>query len=208
MLRREAYVVQTARDGFEALAALRGSQPEIVISDLKMPNMSGFELLAIVRTRFPGIGVIVCSGEFSPLAIPEGALADRFVRKGENSAFELVETVRELVTQLPLRAQPAKIEIAPAWLPLSNSGYVVVTCPNCLRSFSEPMRNIKFGVVQHDACLHCGAQVTYRLDRTTSTDAPTVTDKLRSRLESSRRTIDDSKTAIEESKKRIGESRK
>jgi CheY-like chemotaxis protein len=38
--------VRTARDGFEALAVLRGSIPDELVSDLRMPNMSGFELLA------------------------------------------------------------------------------------------------------------------------------------------------------------------
>src|SRR5512146_969267 len=56
MLSREGYEVITAKDGFEALAALRLGEPNILISDLRMPNMSGFELLAVVRKRFPAIG--------------------------------------------------------------------------------------------------------------------------------------------------------
>src|SRR5512146_1149208 len=57
-LSREGYEVMTATDGFAALAVLRGGMPDVLISDLKMPNMSGFELLAIVRKRFPAIAVI------------------------------------------------------------------------------------------------------------------------------------------------------
>ena len=47
------YEVQTGRDGFEALVLLRKALPDVIISDLKMPGMSGFELLSIVRRRFP-----------------------------------------------------------------------------------------------------------------------------------------------------------
>lgn len=118
VLTREGYLVQTAHDGFEALAVLRGGQPEILITDLNLPNMSGFELLAVIRKRFPGIGVIAYSDEFSPLG-PDGVLADRFLRKGDNSAFELLEEVRELLEKFPLRAQQAKPDTAPAWLPRS-----------------------------------------------------------------------------------------
>lgn len=53
ILLREGYDVRTARDGFEALTVLRGSIPDLLISDLNMPNMSGFELLAVVRKRSP-----------------------------------------------------------------------------------------------------------------------------------------------------------
>jgi CheY-like chemotaxis protein len=39
-LMNEGYEVRTARDGFETLAAMRVSLPEVLISDLRMPNMS------------------------------------------------------------------------------------------------------------------------------------------------------------------------
>jgi CheY-like chemotaxis protein len=195
ILRREGYVVQTARDGFEALTVLQGGQPEILISELKLSNMSGFELLAVVRKRFPGIGVIAYSGEFSPLG-PEGVLADRFLRKDDNSTFELLEEIRGLLEELPLRAQQAKPDIAPAWLPRSATGYVVVTCPFCLRSFSVSTRNLEFGVVHQDSCLHCGAEVSYRLDSTTSGRVPTRDEQVRTRIETTKRTIAESQAKI------------
>jgi CheY-like chemotaxis protein len=204
VLRHEGYLVQTASDGFDALVALRGSQPEILVSELKMPNMSGFELLALVRKRFPGIGVVAYTDEFSPLGLPEGVLADRFLMKAENSSFELVEIVRDLITKLPVRAQPAKVDTAPAWLPRSSTGYVVVTCPSCLRSFSVPTHNFDFGVVHKDTCIHCGAELTYRLDQTMSAaEQPNTAEKLRNRLQSSKRAIDRSHASIEASQKRI-----
>jgi CheY-like chemotaxis protein len=197
-LTREGYLVQIARDGFEALAVLRGGQPEILISDLKLPNMSGFELLAVVRKRFPGIGVIAYSDEFSPLG-PEGVLADRFLRKGDNSTFELLEEIRSLLEELPLRGQQAKPNTAPAWLPRSAMGYVVVTCPFCLRSFSVWTRNLEFGVVHKDPCLHCGAEVSYRLDSTTTAEVPRE-ERLRTRIEASKRMIDESQARINKKK--------
>ncbi|HKT50997.1 MAG TPA: response regulator [Candidatus Angelobacter sp.] len=202
VLTREGYLVQIARDGFEALTVLRGGQPEIVVSDLNIPNMSGFELLAVIRKRFPGIGVIAYSGEFSPLG-PEGVLADRFLRKGENSTFELLEEIRDLLEELPLRSQQAKPDTAPAWLPRSATEYVVVTCPFCLRSFSVSTRNIEFGTVHQDVCLHCGAEVAFRLDSTTAAEPPTLKDRLRTQIEASRRTIDHSRGMIGDSKLKI-----
>ena len=53
LLQSQGYEVHEAGDGFEALIALKRSLPDIIISDLSMPNMSGFELLSVVRRRFP-----------------------------------------------------------------------------------------------------------------------------------------------------------
>ncbi len=203
MLSREGYEVITAKDGFEALAALRVGEANILITDLRMPNMSGFELLAVVRKRFPAMGVIAVSGEFAPLTAPEGVLADRFLKKGENSTFELLEIVRELLTESPLRPQPARVNVAPAWLPRTATGYVVLTCPMCLRSYSVPARQVELGALLQDTCMHCGADISYRIDSTVGiASPPSRMDKSKQLRESSRRAIDESQRAIEDSRKR------
>jgi CheY-like chemotaxis protein len=206
MLAHSGYLVETARDGFEALAALRDAEPEILVTDLNMPKMSGFELLAVIRKRFPRIGVIVCNGAFSPSGSPEGVLTDRFLHKGENCGFEIVEAVRELITQLPVRPQHAKPEVAPVWLPRSDSAYVILTCPSCLRSSSLRSRNVAVGIVQSDACVHCGEHISYCMDKT-ATREPSVAETLHARVESTKRKITESRMNISESKKRISESR-
>ena len=124
LLSREGYDVRTARDGFEALTVLRGSIPDVLVSDLKMPNMSGFELLAIVRKRFPGMAVIALSAEFAPVTTPL-VVADRFLQKGKDAPAALKKTVRELLSVSPIRVQPTKCP-APAWGPKSTDGYVVM----------------------------------------------------------------------------------
>ena len=43
--------VRIAKDGFEALERIRNGRPEILLSDLNMPGMSGFELLSVVRRQ-------------------------------------------------------------------------------------------------------------------------------------------------------------
>lgn len=207
LLAGEGYVVLTARDGFEALAELRGGTPEIIIAELKMPNMSGFELLGIVRKRFPGVGVIARSGEFTPAGLPVGLLADRFVDKGENSDFELLERVRELLAEAPIRSVQARPESVPTRIPRDQTGYIVITCPSCLRSFSVRVRDMGFGSVLKDSCLHCGADVTYRIDRTVSGAQQTFSEKMDTRLKVSHRAIKDSKELVEESKKRIANAK-
>ena len=57
--------VRSASDGLAALMEMRHEAPDILLSDLNMPGMSGFELLSVVRRRYPAVLVIAMSGAFS-----------------------------------------------------------------------------------------------------------------------------------------------
>ena len=103
VLEASGFVCRTAEDGFEALKCLRETPPDIIISDLRMPNMSGFELLAIIRRRFPQIAVIVTSGEFIVNVETSGLLANAFFQKGEYTPQQLIAKMRELYSQFPTR---------------------------------------------------------------------------------------------------------
>lgn len=81
----EVFAVQSVRatDGTEALAVLDQERIGLVITDLRMPNMSGSELLAAVKGRNPDMPVVLISG-FSMEATGEQealAQADGFLSK-------------------------------------------------------------------------------------------------------------------------------
>jgi CheY-like chemotaxis protein len=163
MFLTEGYEFKTAKDGFEALAEMRAGIADVLISDLQMPNMSGFELLSVVRRRFPSVTVIAMSGEFTPATLP-AVLCDLYIEKGSKGAVELLGAVRELLARSPLRPQPAKSEVAPAWVPRTTNGYVVLTCVACLRSFPVKLFDLKLDEEAVQPCIHCGEKVRYRVD--------------------------------------------
>ncbi len=76
--------MRSAEDGFSALAVIRNEIPDIILSDLNMPGMSGFEFLSVVRRRFPAIRAIAMSGALSGDGVPPGVVADAFYEKGTN----------------------------------------------------------------------------------------------------------------------------
>ena len=155
------YEVRTAADGFEALVELRRSMPDVIVSDLTMPNMSGFELLSVVRRRFPHIPVVAISGEFHG-DTPVGLIADAFFTKAQYAPEDLFRKIAELMEQSPLRPNMTKPERAPVWIPRSDAGYFVVTCTDCLRSFSVPAEESILGPeVRSTACTFCGTNVCY-----------------------------------------------
>lgn len=62
LLSGKGYRVDTAEDGQKALDILAADPADIVLLDLKMPNMSGEQVLEIVRDRYPEVSVIVITG--------------------------------------------------------------------------------------------------------------------------------------------------
>jgi len=55
----QGYIVQTAGSGEEALSLLRSFEPDILVLDLVMPNLSGLDVLARVKQTFPHLLVIL-----------------------------------------------------------------------------------------------------------------------------------------------------
>jgi chemosensory pili system protein ChpA (sensor histidine kinase/response regulator) len=51
MLEDHGYEVVLARDGLEAIKSLEAVRPDVLLTDLEMPNMNGLELTAHVRSR-------------------------------------------------------------------------------------------------------------------------------------------------------------
>ena len=144
--RAAGYGVSVAKDGFDALAQMREAVlPDLILTDLKMPNMSGFEFLSVVRRRFPQIPTIAISGEFEPAAgqtlsvvvdaTPMGVLADALLVKPVEFK-ELLAKMTELLRDAPLRLA-SKQERAPVWV-ARKGDYYLLTCTECLRSFSMP----------------------------------------------------------------------
>ncbi|MGB8479911.1 MAG: response regulator [Acidobacteriaceae bacterium] len=111
--------------------------PDIIISDLSMPNMNGFELLSVVRRRFPTIPVIVISGQFSDLTLPESVLADAFFAKGQYKPQALFIKILALLRELPPRPRTGRPDKAAVWVK-NDKGYIAVTCIDCLRTFPVP----------------------------------------------------------------------
>ncbi|MDZ7857213.1 Hpt domain-containing protein [Sphaerotilus sp.] len=67
LLEREGYRVALAKDGLEALDLLAGERPVVVLSDIEMPRMDGFDLLRNIRsdTRLAGLPVVMITSRIA-----------------------------------------------------------------------------------------------------------------------------------------------
>lgn len=62
------FQIITATNGKEALDKFRRFQPDIILSDIKMPEMDGLELLATIRMENKEIPIVLCSGFYPNLS--------------------------------------------------------------------------------------------------------------------------------------------
>ena len=62
VLRSKGFMVDTARNGLEALDRLKERFFDLIIADLKMPRMGGMELLKVLRERYPQTAVVILTG--------------------------------------------------------------------------------------------------------------------------------------------------
>lgn len=109
----EGFEVRTARDGQDALNELSRARFDLVLSDLKMPNMGGIELLEAISRNSPGIITIIMTGfgtvETAIDAMKRGAYD--YVLKPFKME-EVVHTVRRGLERKKLQAENLRLKEA------------------------------------------------------------------------------------------------
>jgi DNA-binding response OmpR family regulator len=96
----EGFDVVLARDGAEGIEMARSERPDLVISDIMMPNVSGLELVAALKGDggTAGIPIILLSAKAQSADVKAGmeAGADDYVTK-PFEPLDLVDRVRALI---------------------------------------------------------------------------------------------------------------
>ena len=100
LMKREGYAVSVARDGEEALAAIRRDRPALVLLDVMMPKKTGFEVCQELRAdealRGTLILMLTAKGRETDIAKGLGSGADAYMTK-PFSTKELVQKVRQML---------------------------------------------------------------------------------------------------------------
>jgi hypothetical protein len=105
------YSVRFAEDGHSALRHINEQNPDILLTDLLMPGMSGRELLNKVRALFPAIKAIATSGSFCGNEVPPRHPRRCFLPKGQQRERTLAYLART-----PPSAMPAT-RVSHRWTP-------------------------------------------------------------------------------------------
>ena len=159
------YSVRTAEEGFSALIELRKEIPDILLSDLNMPGMSGFELLSVVRRRFPSVLTVAMTGMFTGDEVLSGIAATAFYQKGCGIAsvlkvFEALPGPNRVLAKLPAASVP--IWIQRNGHDSSGVPFVTIACPECLRTFPQYFDNSICQMHQTD-CAFCSCLIQFAI---------------------------------------------
>lgn len=107
----EGYSVTSASNGREALNVLEGYTPDIVITDIKMPEIDGIGLLKQIKKKYPGIAVVFITGygsiESAVEAMKDGAL-DYITKPIIDNEIRMV--IQRLIAQRDLVEENIKLK--------------------------------------------------------------------------------------------------
>jgi CheY-like chemotaxis protein len=162
-LEEAGFEAQQAEDGIDGLVKLRDKIPNVIISDIQMPRMSGFEFISVVRRRFPFMPVVVLSGSI-PDEVPAGTKPDVWFEKGELNFSELLRSLHDLVRITPDRVDlPEVVTVANRTGP-GFAGDYVLNCTDCLRTFRTTSAPENKTVGRTAICTHCEAPVSFLIE--------------------------------------------
>ncbi len=101
LLAKAGCAVVTATDGFDALAKIADTHPEIIFVDIMMPRLDGYQTCALIKnnSEFKTTPVVMLSSKDGLFDKAKGRIvgSDRYITK-PFSKEELLGTIRTLVT--------------------------------------------------------------------------------------------------------------
>ena len=95
----EMTVVGQAPNGARALAMIEGLEPDVVLMDVRMPEMDGIEATRQLKSRFPALGVVALTGSEDQRAVRDMLVAGAsgYVLK-DSDGDDILHAVRQAVT--------------------------------------------------------------------------------------------------------------
>ncbi len=100
-LQKDGYEVIYAHDGFDALAKYRRLHPDIILLDIRMPGLDGYEVAKEIRKEDPGVPILFLTVLSDPKDAIKGLSvgADDYIRK--SVAVEEIESPSDFETAEP-----------------------------------------------------------------------------------------------------------
>lgn len=107
VLEEQGFLVESVLSGEEALAVYEQQRFDVVVTDLKMKEMTGLELIAKLRLSSVRPFLILLSGWAVCLGLTEESSgADAVLPKSNNEQEQLIRTIRQLLARR-IRREPA-----------------------------------------------------------------------------------------------------
>ena len=98
VLQERGHRVTACSSPEEALAAFDNAEFDLIVTDYRMPNMCGIELIKVIRQKRPSMPIILISGMVGVLGLNEDNTgADEVVAKDGNEVSQITRAVERLL---------------------------------------------------------------------------------------------------------------
>jgi len=128
-LMAEGYEIVSARDGEEALSVAMKEKPDLIISDVMMPKISGFDMLDILRnteeTKNAKVIMMTALSQAEDKARAKKLGADRYLVKSQVTLEDVARVAKEVLDGVPAPEEPVA-DAKPATTPEVKTAASVV----------------------------------------------------------------------------------
>jgi len=113
LLEEQGLQVQIAGNGQEGLDLFEQFHFDVVVTDYRMPVMTGIELIRRIREKKPYARVVLLSGVAEPLGLTEeNTGADAVIAKNSNEPAHLIRWVKRLINRAPRKPAGSQSRMA------------------------------------------------------------------------------------------------
>src|SRR5690606_19551224 len=147
-LQAEGYEIVSAGDGEEAIALAIKERPELIVSDVMMPKISGFDMLDILRstaeTKDVKVVMMTALSSEDQRSRGESLGADRYLVKSQVGIEDVVRAIHDVLTGVEVVQPPQIFEqpvetIADPTPPVINNPLEVTPTINPVETIVNPM---------------------------------------------------------------------
>ena len=130
----EGYTIVAAHDGEEALAVAAKEKPDLIISDVMMPKISGFEMLDILRNtqglKDTKVIMLTALGQAEDKSRADALGADRYLVKSQVTLEDIVTAAQELLNNTTVQSTPQTVTPPrPAVVPVAQAPATATAAP-------------------------------------------------------------------------------
>ena len=144
-LTAEKYRVVVASDGEEALAKSVKERPDLILLDVMMPRISGFDVLDIIRstpeTKNTKVVMLTALSQPSDQARGEQLGVNRYLIKSQITLEDVVDTVKEILDELANAPKPKKTEAETEAAEIETAVKSLEKLPIQKKEFVTPPKN-------------------------------------------------------------------